>query len=607
MNVYLFQPQNAIDSGDQKNYWLPYSAACLWSYARQYKDIRNHFELKNIFFKRELHDTVLKKMEKPSLVGFSCYIWNENYCLNLAKKIKNKWPDCVVLFGGEQVSKKHYEKYDFVDAIVLNEGEQAFVDILHRLMNQDKIPFVSCFPRLKNLDIPSPYLDGTMDIVTKNNPTTVWATTVESNRGCPYSCTFCDWGGAIQSKVKKFSLEKIQAELEWVKNNRVAYLFFADANFGIFKERDIAIAEMIRKAADESVIEAVNLQYAKNNTESVFEIGKILGPFNRGITVSVQSMNPDTLKAIKRTNLEVNDIAKVMKLSEKYNVNTYTEMILGLPLETVESWKNGITELLELGQHQSIDFNLAEVLENSELNESIYKEKYKIKTKKLDQYYTLKQDEYPEPGCVISETSTMNSDDLAEAYMYAWIIVHCHINGYTQLYAKYARFLWGISYRKFYDEFLKELYENKKIKKHYKTLKQKFKKYLITGKLDESNEKGDSLHFSSHKFCYNERNYIFDIGKKVLENFELDTNDIEILQKNYIYDLDNSSQYPKIIECSLDTANWKFRPTKYIITNDIIDYKNNPNLPKGVAANYERLNFWFMRRKNLLKNKLSIV
>lgn len=607
MNVYLFQPQTAIDSGDQKNYWLPYSAACLWSYARQYEDIRNHFELKNIFFKRELHDTVLKKIEKPSLVGFSCYIWNENYCLNLAKKIKNKWPDCVVLFGGEQVSKKHYEKYDFVDAIVLNEGEQAFVDILHRLMNQDKIPFVSCFPRLKNLDIPSPYLDDTMDIVTKNNPATVWATTVESNRGCPYSCTFCDWGGAIQSKVKKFSLEKIQAELEWVKNNRVAYLFFADANFGIFKERDIAIAEMIRKAADDSVIEAVNLQYAKNNTESVFEIGKILGPFNRGITVSVQSMNPNTLKAIKRTNLEVNDIAKVMKLSEKYNVNTYTEMILGLPLETVESWKNGITELLELGQHQCIDFNLAEVLENSELNESTYKEKYKIKTKKLDQYYTLKQDEYPESSCVISETSTMNSSDLVEAYMYAWIIVHCHINGYTQLYSKYARFFWGISYRKFYDEFLKELYKNEKIKNHYETLKQKFKKYLITGKLDESTEKGDSLHFSSHKFCYNERNYIFDIGKKVLENFELDTSDIEILQKNYIYDLNNSAQYPKIIECSLDIANWKFQPTKYTITNDIVGYKNNPNLPKGIAANYERLNFWFMRRKNLLKNKLSTV
>ena len=99
--VYLFQPQDVIDSGDEENYWLPYSAACAWSYVNQFEDIANSFELKKIFFKREDHDFVLDTIESPDIVGFSFYIWNENYCLALAEKIKIKW--CYTQKSGSQI------------------------------------------------------------------------------------------------------------------------------------------------------------------------------------------------------------------------------------------------------------------------------------------------------------------------------------------------------------------------------------------------------------------------------------------------------------------------------------------------------------------------
>ena len=152
-----------------------------------------------------------------------------------------------------------------------------------------------------------------------------------------------------------------------------------------------------------------------------------------------------------------------MELSEKYDVNTYTEVILGLPLETKETWRDGLCELLECGQHQSIDFNLAEVLVNSELNEDLYKETYKIKTKRLTQYYTLKEDSFPESGNVVIETSTMSTTDLIESYMYAWMIVHCHINGYTQLYSKFARNYHNVSFRVFYDKLFEKLHQKNRV------------------------------------------------------------------------------------------------------------------------------------------------
>lgn len=599
--VYLFQPQDVIDSGDEENYWLPYSAACAWSYVHQFEDVANNFELKKIFFKREDHNFILDSIEKPDVVGFSFYIWNENYCLTLAKKIKTKWPDCKIIFGGEQVSGK-YLKYEFIDSLIIAEGELSFLEVLRKTINKEPLPQILKSKRLDNLDIPSPYLNGVMDSVVSDHPHLKWATVIESNRGCPYSCTFCDWGGALQAKIKQFSLEKVQKELDWVKNNNVAYLFFADANFGIFKERDKTIAQMIRNNADNGILEAVNLQFAKNNVDSVFEIGKILGPFNRGITVSVQSMNPETLKAIKRTNLKVNDIEHIMKLSAAHEVDTYTEVILGLPLETKESWREGITQLLELGQHQSIDFGLAEVLENSELNQDLYKRRYGIKTIKVNQYYTISQDLYPEPGEVVYETSTMSFTELVDAYMYAWMIVHCHINGYTQLYSKYARYIYNISYRTFYDMLFKKLHSPSIVGNHFIELKNNFKQYLKTGNLNGWNEKGDSFHFASHKFCYDNRTDIFNIGQQVVRELNLKETEILKLQELSIYDLYGNTEYPQVIKSTLDIINWKEKDTIYEIRNKFQDIQDE-NAPVGIVKNYERLNFWFMRRKNLLKNK----
>jgi len=593
MNVYLFQPQFPVYLKNEINYWLPYSAGCLWSYVNQFELIKNNFTLKQIFFKRESNDKILNSIIEPTIIGFSCYTWNKNYSINIARIIKNRWPNCLVVFGGPEASG-NLLKYTFIDTIVMGEGEEAFVEILISLIENRPIPKFYDKKRLESLDIPSPYLEGVFDKIIDENPTIKWAATIETNRGCPYACTFCDWGSVTYSKVKKFNLERIAAELDWIKQNNIVFLFGADANFGIFRERDLEIAKLIRKAADESIgpIEAVNLQYAKNNIGSVFDIGKVLGPYNRGITVSVQSMNKDTLSAIKRTNLEVNDIQKMMNLSIEHNVNTYTEVILGLPLETEQSWKDGITGLLELGQHQSIDISFTELLENSELNTFNNRIKYGIKSIKVEQYSEI-DDMYPEEIEIITSTNTLTTDQLLDCYMYSWMIINVHITGYTQVYSKYARYFNNISYRKFYDILFEKLILNSILKDHFNEFRNNVESYLKFGKFSNSKtnqySKFGALYFESHKFLYENKGILYELGREVLEYFSIVVPKSLIeLQNNFIWD--QNQKFPIIISSAFNIEDLKYESVIYTIDSKIND------------ESFQSIDFYAIRYKNLLKN-----
>ena len=86
-NVYLFQPQYAVEFKEENTYWIPYSAGCVWSYVSQYADISDGFDLRDIIFRRENPDDVIARIDNPAVCGFSCYIWNQQYCLLLANRM----------------------------------------------------------------------------------------------------------------------------------------------------------------------------------------------------------------------------------------------------------------------------------------------------------------------------------------------------------------------------------------------------------------------------------------------------------------------------------------------------------------------------------------
>jgi radical SAM superfamily enzyme YgiQ (UPF0313 family) len=586
-NVYLFQPQYSVDVHKETNYWLPYSVGCLWAYAQQFSDITENFQLSDMFFKRDPVPAVIESINNPQLCGFSVYIWNEKYCLALAKQIKMIWPDCIIVFGGPQTSARHLNQ-TFVDSIILGEGEERFVDILRAINNGTTIEKIYTKSRLDNLNIPSPYRLGLFNKMIKDNPDAVWAMTLETNRGCPYACTFCDWGSVTYSKVKKFDVEHVADDLAWAAVNPVSYIFCADANFGILKERDLTIAKLIRDTANKGRLESVNIQYAKNSTDIIFEIAKTLGNLTRGITISVQSMNPDTLEVIKRKNLQINDIKEFLTYGQQYNIGTYTEIILGLPLETLKSWRQGVCEILEMGQHDSIDVWFCQLLENSELNSFDSKLRYKIKTILAHDFMpynnSTESKEVIEEIMIINETSTMSTEEMVDAYLYSWLVIQFHISGYSQLYAKYARYILNISYQDYYDQLTKLVIEHAIFGQHYTEFKQSVSDYLTTGKLSKG--KGHGLGSDSFKFFYELKEQAIELAKTCLEHFGTAPEILSDLQQNFVYD--QTQQYPIQINSPWDVLTWVDKPSKYTINQ------------KGQIT--DDFNFYFYRRKGLLKN-----
>jgi putative methyltransferase len=595
MNVYLFQPQYSVEIRKEDNYWLPYSVACLWSYCGQFDDIKENYKLKDIIFKREHPEKLLERLDNPYLCAFSCYIWNERYCLTIAKLIKEKYPDCIIEFGGPQATKKMLDKNPFIDCIMLGgDGEYDFLDLLRTLLRGDKIKRIYERGRISNLDFPSPYQSGLFDKIIEENPNTLWASIIESNRGCPHRCTFCDWGGTTMSKIEKFNLQRVQDDLNWVINNNVAFLMLTDANFGIFGERDMEIAKMLKKAGDnpKSKIEDIVLQYSKNSNEDVFKITKELGHFaRRGVTVSVQSMNQPTLKAIKRKNLHIKNLSEHMKLAKDYDVRTYSELILGLPEETLGSWKEGMCMLLECGQHESIDVWFCQVFGNTELNSALSREVYGITTVNAEDYvsFTNTKDciEIKETVEIINQTNAMSTAELVEAYLYGWMVVQFHINGYSQIISKYYRNKLGISYREFYDKLFESIKsDNILFKNHYENLYNRIYNYMTTGKVIDK-DTGHALEMSmatDFNLFWQNKEHTFNF---IRQCWSVD-DDVFELQKEFVYNPDTN--YPIPISLTFDFDTWEDKLTNYQITNERLEE--------------ERYDMWVLKRRGLDKNQI---
>ena len=594
-NVYLFQPQYSVEVRKEENYWLPYSVGCLWSYCSQFDDITDNYQLQRLIFKREDPDELVAGLDNPFLCAFSCFIWNEQYNLHVAQKVKQAYPNCVIEFGGPQASKSMLDKHDFIDCVMLGgDGEENFLDLLRLLHKEEEYPRLYERSRMTNLDMPSPYQAGIFDTIVAENPDVTWASMLESNRGCPHRCTYCDWGGTTYGKVQQFGLQRVIEDIDWMVNNRVGYIFLTDANFGMFGERDIYLAELLREAGQnpKSRIDDIVIQYSKNSNENVFKVAEALGEFcKRGITISAQSMNQPTLKAVKRKNLSIKNYAQHMELAKKYKVRTYTEMILGLPEETLESWKEGFATILENGQHESIDIWFCQVFGNTELNSALSREVYGIETVKAEDYLSFtntKHSNITEIVEIINKTNTMSTEDIVEAYLYSWMIVQFHINGFSQLISKYYRNIKNISYREFYDKLFEHVKNDSKLfGDHYHSLYNRLYEYMSTGKVTYDGDTGHSLELSmAHDFnvFWDNKQYVFDLIRSCWDVPE----DIFTIQKQFVYDPDK--EYPYELESSVDFESGEQGKIRY-------------NLCNG-RSEEDRYNMWAIKRQGLDKNTM---
>lgn len=435
-----------INTGFSGQDYFPYSVGILQAYAQQHLQQPHRFFFGLPVYKRTAVDHAVAQLGDNDLVFFSAYTWNMRISTAIAEQLKRCNRRTLVIFGGPEVPDDvapFLRQHPYIDIAVHGEGEQPFVEILEGFANGNwqNAPAISYrgsagelisnprAPRVKELDrVPSPYLSGVFEPLMAANPGEQWIGLLETNRGCPYSCAFCDWGSATASKLYRFDLQRVKDEIAWLGRNGVGYVFCCDANFGIL-ERDIEIAQHVADVkARHGAPEGFSVQNAKNSSERSFTINKILSDhgLNKGVTLALQSVNEETLESIKRRNISHKDFARLQAKLRSANIGTYTDVILALPNETYTSFKDGVTKIIEDGQHDRIQFNNLSLLPNAEMSKPEYMEKYGFvvrETRVINAHgaSTLGDDEIFETQKLVVGTKTMPTGDWIKTRVYSWM------------------------------------------------------------------------------------------------------------------------------------------------------------------------------------------
>jgi len=627
-------------------HYLPYSVGILWSYAQQFSEITDNYQLGDMLWRRDDIDVAVAKLKTADMVGFSCYVWNRNYSYTLARELKRVKPEIKIVFGGPEPAIEDPDFFitqPYIDFVVKQEGEITFKKLLAGLVDGTDLKTISGLlinynghlidtgkpQRIDNLDdIPSPYLMGYFDKMMAEHPDIEWNTTLETNRGCPYACTFCDWGSLTYNKVKKFGLERVFDELEWIGKNHCGFINIADANFGIFPERDKAIAEkLVEVQAKYGYPKSYTISWAKNQRREVIDIVKTListGYSKLGLNLSVQSLSDGTLEAIKRKNLAINQIEEVFKLCEQNQIPLYTELILGMPGETLDTWKQNFWKLFKAGNHTGVTIYQAQLLENAEMNLT-QREEYGLESVTVWDYLdgANNLDELREGIQVVVGTKDMPRSVMLEAIIFSWFLNTFHINGVTTFLSRFMYQKYGIEYEAFYERLYDFIKSDEWMLKEMTDTENYFKKWMQDGEINHPNLAGVNIFGVNliHRSVINihasgKSQHVFDVIRAFMKKeFEyLDTDVIDQLvefQRNYLINHAELNSYPRIVKSNYDFLGFMRdgsdldRETTYKF-----DFLENKNM--SLTTFCEQI--FFARRKNFGKawvshyeeNKISV-
>lgn len=475
VKIGLVQINNSFSG---QNY-LPYSLACLRSYAEAHANEPARFEFLPMIYKRLPLGQIINRLQSADIAGFSTYVWNANISLEAARRLKTANPAILIVFGGPQVPDKpeaFLRSNPFIDIVVHNEGEKSFLSILERLPQRDwqgltgisyidaSGTFVKTAPatRMKDLaELPSPFLNGMFDRLIAENPEEKWIGLWETNRGCPFQCTFCDWGSATASKVNRFDLERIFQEIEWFAHNKIEYIFVCDANFGSL-QRDIDIARRVAELrAKTGFPHGFSVQSTKNATDRAYVTQKILSDagLNKGVALSMQSLDPLTLQNIKRDNISLETYLELSRRFTRDRVETYSDLILALPGETYDSFVKGVDTLINTGQHNRIQFNNLSILPNAEMGDPDYLAKFRMVTVRSEiiNFHGTKEaleDDVAEMQDVVIETYSMDAQAWRRTRAISWMISFLYFDKLVQIPILLLHELAGVRYRDVFERFM---------------------------------------------------------------------------------------------------------------------------------------------------------
>jgi len=489
--VLISEPQGITGElqFDNAKPYLPYMWAILKSYWERHGDEDDPYEWLEPIWQNDMPDFLLQPYQDLTIdvLGLSCYTWNWEVQCGIAQQVKARNPNCLVVAGGPEPDYKDpdfFRKYPYIDIVAVKDGEITFNKLLSKISRDDR----------DFRDIGGLYMAGTdgnghictgpaqVPTVFDHSPYVAQSTyyerllerygaasfdvIIETNRGCPYACSFCDWGSNTMSKIRRFDIARIEAEIDWLGRMKIGCVMLADANFGIFP-RDVEIADLLNATREKYNGHPRYIYYsaAKNHPDRVIAIAQKFA--QSGIctahALSIQHTRPEVLAATERSNISAEKQVEVVKAMMEARFPIEVQLILGIPGDTYALWKACLADLMEWGIHEDYLIQAYHLLPNAPAAEKSFMDTWQIKTIKrvmfdqtLREFHAKSRDIIRKREKIVVQSKTYSREDWIKMSTYAAFIKALHTASLTQRIAVYLRLTHHVSYLEFYERLIEE-------------------------------------------------------------------------------------------------------------------------------------------------------
>ena len=347
----------------------------------------------------QIRDDILKDiyLEQPDVVCFSCYIWNISFVRELVPDLKKILPQVEFWAGGPEVS---YDAVEFLKknpaffGVMVGEGEETFHELAGYYIERKPetlsgIRGVAFRDENKGRDIVHTGWRELMDLskvpFAYSNLTEFKNRIIyyESSRGCPFSCSYCL--SSIDKKLRFRDIELVKKELQFFIDNKVPQVKFVDRTFNCKHDHAMEIWRYITE--NDNGITNFHFEISADLLRAEeLALMKTMRPGLIQLEIGVQSTNPQTIKAIRRT-MDFEKLKGIVEQIHSFgNIHQHLDLIAGLPYEGYDSFHKSFCDVYALRPEQ-FQLGFLKVLKGSHMMEMTGE--YQILYKNREPYEVL--------------------------------------------------------------------------------------------------------------------------------------------------------------------------------------------------------------------------